>query len=327
MDLKNLAVGIVFLLQSIVGILGNFSLLSYYLIHYYIGHKLKTKDLILTHLLTANSLIIVSKGVLETIQAFGLKWFISDFGCKLLLYIQRLGRSMSIGTIGFLSVYQAITISPRDSCWKDLKIKAAKYIGLSISLCWILYMIINMIFPVYLYIKEDSKNLTHKRDLKYCSTVGYNEVTGLLYIALIVFPEVLLSVIIAWTGGSMVVILYRHKQRVQHIHSAHVSTRASPESRATQSILVLMFTFLAFYALSSILQGWNALVYNSEWWLMNITAIISVCFPTLGPFIMRHNAIVENSYTFSCDKPQPPITSPTVTRYYQILELCLKVWG
>ncbi|XP_059110890.1 vomeronasal type-1 receptor 4-like [Peromyscus eremicus] len=299
MDLKNLAIGTVFLLQSTVGIVGNFSLLSFYLIHYYIGQKLKTKDLILSHLFTANSLIIVSKGVLETIQAFGMKWFISDFGCKLLLYIQRLGRNMSICTISFLSVYQAITISPSDSCWKDLKIKAPKYIGLSISLCWILYMIINMIFPVYLYIKGDSKNLTHKRDLKYCSTVGYNKVTGLLYIALIVFPEVLLSVIIAWTGGSMVFILYRHKQWVQHIHSIYVSTSAFPESRATQSILVLMFTFLGFYALSSILQGWNALVYNSEWWLMNTTAIISVCFPTLGPFIMGHNSIVFKFLLFS----------------------------
>nr|XP_006994314.1 vomeronasal type-1 receptor 4-like [Peromyscus maniculatus bairdii] len=299
MDLKNLAIGIVFLLQGIVGILGNFSLLSYYLIHYYIDQKLKTKDLILTHLFTANSLIIVSKGVLETMQAFGKKWFISDFGCNLLLYIQRLGRSMSIGTISFLSVYQAITISPSDSCWKDLKIKAPKYIGLSISLCWILYMIINMIFPLYIYIKGNSKNLTHKRELKYCSTVGYNEVTGSLYTIFFVFPEVLLSVIITWTGGSMVVILYRHKKRVQHIHSTHVSISASPESRATQSILVLVFTFLGFYAVSSILQGWNALIYNSGWWLMNITAIISMCFPTLVPFIMSHNSIVFK-FIFSC---------------------------
>ncbi|XP_052616448.1 vomeronasal type-1 receptor 4-like [Peromyscus californicus insignis] len=299
MDRKNLAIGIVFLLQGTVGILGNFSLLSYYLIHYYIGQKLKTKDLILSHLFTANSLIIVSKGVLETIQAFGMKWFISDFGCNLLLYIQRLGRIMSIGTTTLLTVYQAITISPSDSCWKDLKVKAPKYIGLSIFLCWVLFMVINMISPLYLSIKGNSKNLTHTRDLKYCSTVGYNEVMGLLYTTFFVFPEVLLSVIIAWTGGSMVFILYRHKQRVQHIHSTHVSTSASPESRATQSILVLVFTFLGFYALSSILQGWNALVYSSGWWVMNITAIISMCFPTLCPFIISHNSIVFK-FIFSC---------------------------
>ncbi|XP_041510386.1 vomeronasal type-1 receptor 4-like [Microtus oregoni] len=300
MDVKNLVIGIVFLFQSIIGILGNFSLLSYYLIHYFIKQKLKTKDLIFTHLFTANSLIIVSKGVLMTIQAFGMQWLISDFGCKVLLYVQRLGRNMSIGTTCLLSIFQAITISPSDSCCMLLKAKTTKYIGLYITLCWVLYMIINMIFPVYLYIKGNSKNLTYKRDLAYCSNVGYDEVTSSLYTVFCVFSEVLFSVIVAWSGGFMVVILYRHKQRVQHIRSAHVSFSVSPEFRATQSILVLVFTFLGLYTLSSILQGWNAFVYDNEGWIMNITAIISMCFPTLGPFIMSHNSIAVFEFLFFC---------------------------
>ncbi|CAO2627701.1 Vomeronasal type-1 receptor 4 [Lemmus lemmus] len=302
MNLKYLAVGIVFLLQSTIGFLGNFSLLSYYLIRYCIEEKLKTKDLIFTHLFTANSLVIVSSAMLMTIQAFGMKWFISDFGCNLLLYIQRLGRNMSIGTICFLSIFQAITISPCDSCWKDLKVKAPKYIRPSISLCWVIYMVINLIFPLYFYIKRNSKNQTLKGDSKYCSNVGYDEFTGSLFTAFCVLPEILLSVIIAWSGGSMVVILYRHKQRVQHIRSSHVFIRVSPESRATKSILILVFTFLGFYALSSILQGWIALEYNSGWWLMNITTMISMCFPTLGPFIMSHNSIIIHKFLFFCMK-------------------------
>lgn len=302
MNLKYLAIGIVFLLQSTIGFLGNFSLLSYYLIHYCIDQKLKTKDLIFTHLFTANSLVIVSSGMLITIQTFGMKWLVSDFGCGLLLYIQRLGRNMSVGTICFLSVFQAVTISPSDSCWKNLKVKAPKFIGPSISLCWVIYMVINLIFPVYLCIKRDSKNQTLKRDSKYCSTVAYNEVAGWLFTAFCVLPEILLSMIIAWSGGSMVVILYRHKQRVQHIHSSHVAIRVSPESRATKSILILVFTFLGFYALSAILRGWIALEYNSGWWLMNITTMISMCFPTLGPFIMNHNSVIIHKFLFFCMK-------------------------
>lgn len=300
MDVKDLIIGIVFLFQSAIGILGNFSLLCYYLILYFIKQKLKTKDLIFIHLFTANSLIIVSKGVLMTIHSFGMQWLISDFGCKVLLYIQRLGRNMSIGTTCLLSVFQAITISPSDSYCMLLKVKTTKYIGLYITLCWVLYTVINMIFPVYLYIKGNSKNMTHKRDSAYCFNVGYDEVTGSLYTVFCVLPEVLFSVIVAWSGGFMVVILYRHKQSVQHIHSTHVSFSVSPESRATQSILVLVFTFLGLYTMSSILQGWNAFVYDSEGWLMNITAIISMCFPTLGPFIMSHNSITVFDFPFFC---------------------------
>ncbi|MEJ1288436.1 vomeronasal type-1 receptor 4-like [Cricetulus griseus] len=292
MDLQDLAVGTVFLLQSTVGIVVNLSLLSCYFIRYYVEQTLKTTDLILTHLLMANSLIILSKGILETVRALGMKGFFSDFGCKLLLYIQRLGRSMSIGTTCLLSVFQAITISPSDSCWNCLKFKAPKHIGLFTSLCWMLYMSVNMIFPVYMSSKGHSNNLTCKSDMKYCSTAGHDGLTSSLYIAFFVLPETLLSVLIIWSSSSMVVILYRHKQQVQHIRSTSVSSRTSPESRATQSILVLVLTFLGFYALSSILQGCVALIHNPGWWLMNITGIISMCFPTVSPFVVSHDATV-----------------------------------
>ncbi|XP_052025741.1 vomeronasal type-1 receptor 2-like [Apodemus sylvaticus] len=290
MDLKDLIIGIVFLFQSTVGILGNFSLLSCYLINYYIEHTIKTTNLILTHLFTANFLILLSKGLMHTMQTFGIKGFISDFGCKFLLYIQRLGRNMSISTTCCLSVFQAITISPRNSCSMSFKLKYPSHIGLFISICWILYIALNVIFPVYMSNKENRKNLTHKAHLKYCSIVVHDDFISSLYTALFVLPEILFSFVIIWSSSSMVVILYMHRQSVQHIHSITVSSRIAPETRATHRILALVSTFIGFYALSSILQGCIALVYNPGWWLMNITAIISMCFPTLGPFVMNHDS-------------------------------------
>ncbi|XP_036024607.1 vomeronasal type-1 receptor 2-like [Onychomys torridus] len=296
MDHKELSTGIVFLLQSTVGIVGNFSLLSQYLIHYYTEHALKTTDLILTHMFTANSLIIFSKGLLHTTRAFGVERFISDFGCKFLLYIQRLGRNMSIGTTCFLSVFQVITISPGNSFWLCLKVKASKHIGLFTSLCWIHYMSINMIFPLYGYTKRNSNNQTHKCGVKYCPTLSHDDLTSSVYTACFVIPEILFSVIIVWSSSSMITILYRHKQRVQHIRSTSVFSSTSTESKATHRIMALLCTFIGFYALSSILQGFIALTYNPNWWLINITAIISMCFPTLGPFVVSHDSQCQCSF-------------------------------
>ncbi|XP_059100917.1 vomeronasal type-1 receptor 4-like [Peromyscus eremicus] len=292
MDHKDLSTGIVFLLQSTVRIVGNFSILSCYLIHYYTEQALKTTDLILTHMFTANSLIIISKGLLYIMRAFGMERFLNDFGCEFLLYIERLGRNMSIGTTCFLSVFQAITISPGKSFWLVLKVKAPKHIGLFTSLCWIHYMSVNMFFPVYRYIKGNSNNLTHKSGMKYCSTSSHDDLASSLYTTFFVFPEILISVIIVWSSTSMVVILHRHKQRVQHIHSTSVSSRTSPEFKATYRIMALVSTFIGFYVLSSILQGCIALIYNPGWLLINITAIISMCFPTLGPFVMSCDSTV-----------------------------------
>uniref|UniRef100_UPI001E1B4582 vomeronasal type-1 receptor 4-like n=1 Tax=Jaculus jaculus TaxID=51337 RepID=UPI001E1B4582 len=295
MDSGNLAIGILFLLQNIVGILGNFRLLSYYLVLYNKENMVKPTDLILTHLNIANSLMILFHGVPHTIATFGLKQLFSDLGCSLSLYIYRVGRGMSLSSTCLLSVFQAITMSPRNSCWKDLKVKAPKYVRFSISLCWILYVLVNFIFPLYLHTTRNIKNLTKKRDYEYCSTIGSNKITELLYVALLVTPEVLLSGLIIWSSGSMVVILYTHKQQVQYIHSYKISSRTSPESRATRSILTLVSTFLAFYTLSSILHGCIALLNNTSPWLIKISQFISLSFPTIGPFIMNYDCTVPSS--------------------------------
>ncbi|XP_052616368.1 vomeronasal type-1 receptor 4-like [Peromyscus californicus insignis] len=292
MDFWNLTIKIILLSQTTAGILGNFSHLYYYLVHY-AESKLKPTYLIHMHLMAANTLIILSRGVPHTMAAFGLKQFVNYFGCRLILYIQRVGRSVSIGTTCLLSIFQAITISQKEFCCKDQKVKSAKYIECCIALLWVLYMLINAIFPVYQFIKRNSKNVTRKRDFGYCSTDGRDEISDSLYSALVVCPEIFFSFLMAWSSCYMIVILYRHKLSVQHIHSTCSSRRISFESRATQSILVLVSTFLSFYTLSSILQGCIALLNNYNWWLVNISFLTSLCFPCFGPFVfMSHYSMV-----------------------------------
>ncbi|NP_001009514.1 vomeronasal 1 receptor 1 [Rattus norvegicus] len=291
METRNMAIGIILLVQSILGIFGNFSLLFYYLILYYKECTLKIVDMIFTHVFISNSLIILSKGIAQIMGAFGWNQFFNDVGCKHILYFQRLGRSMSISTTCLLSVFQAITISPRNFYCKEIKIKTPKFMGLLISLCWILFLLINMFFPVYTSTKKNSKNRTRKRGYEFCLSLSRDKIIDLMYTAFWVFPEVLFSVLIVCSSTFMIVTLYGHKKRVQRILSTHAFQRMSPENRATQTILVLVCTFLAFYTLSSILQGYIALSQNPSWWIMNITSIISMCFPTLGPFVMSHHSM------------------------------------
>ncbi|ERE48772.1 vomeronasal type-1 receptor 4 [Cricetulus griseus] len=298
MDSRNLTIGIVISLQSTLGILGNLSFLCHYLLIYYTEHTLKTVDLILIHVFTANSLIILSRGVPQLMRAFKWKRFFNDVECKLIFYVHRLGRSLSITSIFLLSVFQVITISPHVSYCKDLKTKLTKYVHLSISFLWILYMIVNMVFPMYTSMKSNGENKTKMRDFEICDSLSRNKIVDSLFTAFWVFPEVLFSTLIVCSSVSMIVILYGHKKRVQYILSTHSSTRISPESRATQNILALVCTFLAFYSISSFLQGYIALSRNSNSWLRNITTMVSTCFPTLCPFVVRHDSIISRFYFF-----------------------------
>ncbi|XP_052025740.1 vomeronasal type-1 receptor 4-like [Apodemus sylvaticus] len=290
MEYRNMTIGMVLLVQSVLGLWGNFSILFNYLILYCKECTLQVVDMILTHVFTSNSLIILSKGLAQIMGAFGWNQFFNDVGCNHILYVHRLGRSMSISATCLLSFFQAVTISPRNSFWKEIKTKTTKFMGLILSLCWILFLLANMFFPVYASTKRNSKNKTQKRGLEFCLSLGHDKIVSSVYTAFWVFPEVVFSVLIICSSTFMIITLYGHKKKVQWILSSHASQRSSPENRATQMILTLVCTFLAFYTLSSILQGCIALSHNPSWWVMNITSIISLCFPTLGPFVMSHHS-------------------------------------
>ncbi|XP_065782780.1 vomeronasal type-1 receptor 4-like [Muntiacus reevesi] len=256
--------------------------------------------LICKHLAIANFLVILSKGVPQTITTLRLKHFASDFACKLILYVEIVGRSMSIGTTCLLSVFQTVTISPMNSCWMNLKVKAPKYIVFVffISFCWNQCMFVHLFFPLYALYVSDKRCSTHMRNTRhsgYCSDTDLENISGSIYVAMIVFPEMSFSVLIFWASGSIILTLYRHSQRVQYIHKASVSPRPSAESRATQSILLLASTFMCFHTLSCIFNVTFALYQNPGSWLVYTTGLISVCFPFISPFLLMSRDYMVSS--------------------------------
>ncbi|XP_004779959.1 vomeronasal type-1 receptor 4-like [Mustela nigripes] len=289
---SELVVGLIFLTQTMVGILGNFSLLYHYILLSFTDYRSRSTDFIHKHLTVANILALLCKGVPQTMAAFGWKHILSHFGCKLLFFLHRMGRGVSIGSICILSVYQAITISPTNSWWAKLKVKAPKYIVPSIFLCWMLQMLVNAIFPVYIISASSDKNITGEKNFGYCSSVRHEKTTDSLHAVLLSLPDMLCLGLMLWASGTMVFILFRHKKQVQHIRRT-VSARSSPESKATKTILLLVSTFVYFYSLSSVFQVILALSDNPGWILVNVTTMTAVCFPTISPFLlMSHNSKV-----------------------------------
>ncbi|KAM5133530.1 vomeronasal type-1 receptor 4-like [Callospermophilus lateralis] len=282
---SDVAVGIIFLSQTVVGALGNSSLLLHYLVINFTGCRVRHTDLILQHLIVANLLTLLCKGVPQTMAAFGMKGFLGDLGCKLLFYLHRVGKGMSIGSTCLLSVFQAIKISPGDSMCSELKVKSPKYIDFSIHLSWILYIFLNVMFPLVMTGKLSNRNITSLKDFGYCSVVRRDKTTGLLFTALLTFPDALCVGLMLWASSSMVLILHRHKQRMQHLHKT-ISSRSSLESRATKTILLLVSTFVSFYTTSCICQICLSLVSNPTWFLLNTTAVITGCFPAVSPFLL-----------------------------------------
>ncbi|XP_005414931.2 PREDICTED: uncharacterized protein LOC102019555 [Chinchilla lanigera] len=250
------------------------------------GCRSRSTDVILRHLTVANFLYILCRGIPETMAALGMEDFLNNVGCKLVFYLQAVGKGMSFSTTCLLSVFQAITISPRSSRWAELKVKALNCIGPCTIICWVLHMLLNIRIPILVSDKKSNKNVTNIIDFQYCLIMSPDKDTNSIFAALSLSHDILCLKLMIWSSGSMVFILYRHKHQTQHIHRHNISPRSSAETRASQSILTLVCTFVSFYALSSVIYVWFSLYDRAAWWLVKTSTLTSACFPAASPFIL-----------------------------------------
>ncbi|XP_045056150.2 vomeronasal type-1 receptor 4-like [Desmodus rotundus] len=309
MATRDLAVGMVFLLHTVIGVLGNFSLLYHYLFLYFTGYRLKFIDLIVNNLIVANFSVLLSSGVSYTMSSFGWYHHLNDFGCKFFLYVRGVGRGVSIGTTCLLSIIQAITISPMNSRWAELKHKAPKYIVPLIFLYWVLQMLINVVFLMYMSGNLSYKNITNTKRFGHCYSVRHDKLRDSLYAVLLSSPDFLCFVLMLWANSSMIFILYRHKQRVQHIHRTHLFSPSPPEARATKTILLLVSIFIFLNTLSSIFHIVLAVLNNPSWFICNTSSVLSLSFPTVSPFLIlsRYSSVSRLSFARLSNMKSPNI--------------------
>ncbi|XP_076421070.1 vomeronasal type-1 receptor 4-like [Peromyscus maniculatus bairdii] len=284
---RHLAVGIFFMSQTVLGMLGNSVLLCCFIIADFSGVRAKPTDLIVKHLTWAN-FIVLFKGIPQTIASFSQTYYADYISCKLLLYFHRVARGVSLVSTSLLSVFQAITISPNHSIWAQLKIRALGIIGPSLGLCWALQMLIYAFFPVYITDINGGRNVTGIKIFEYCAVVKLQRPINTLTLILLTSNDVIFLGLMMWASGYMVFILLKHKQRVKHIHRC-LSPRSSPETRATQSILTLVSSFVLFYVMSIVFTAYLSVLEGTNMWVSNAGAAMAACFPAFCPFLLlRH---------------------------------------
>ncbi|XP_049643554.1 vomeronasal type-1 receptor 4-like [Suncus etruscus] len=278
-----LTIGAIFLAQTVVGVLGNLSLLQHYLVLHFTKGQLRGIDVFIKHLVVANFMVLC-KGVLNAMALFEWKYLFSDLACQLILYLHRVGRGVSIGSVCLLSIFQVFTISSRSSRWAQLRTKVLKHAWVALYLWWIVSMLVNIPFP--LFVTATSSNSTPgKRVIGYYSSVIHDATSNILYALLLTSPDVLCLGLMLGASSSMIYILYRHKQKIRHLRT-NISIRSSPETRATQNIILLVSTFVCFYTLSCSLQVALAIMDNTSTLLENLAAVMAASFPVVSPFVL-----------------------------------------
>ncbi|XP_044523012.1 vomeronasal type-1 receptor 1-like [Gracilinanus agilis] len=276
---------IAFFSQTVIGVQGNFFLIYLFTFMSFTGQRLRPIDLILTQLALANSLVLLSKGFPQGMAVWGLKNFLDGIGCKIVFYLHRVARGLSLSMTCLLSGLQAIIISPNNTTWITLKVRIPKYIIPSSIFCWIFYMLQNIIILEKLQGPKGTRNISEIKKYGYCSVNATNIISISSYVVVFFLPDAVLMTFISFTSGYKVYLLHKHHKRVQQMHTAHFSTRAFPEIRATKMILVLVSTFVTFYLINAILTVYMHSM-TPRPWLQHSSAFMSSLFPMVSPFVL-----------------------------------------
>ncbi|XP_044540917.1 vomeronasal type-1 receptor 4-like [Gracilinanus agilis] len=281
----NEILGILYLQLTGLGFIWNCILLFLNTINFLTDHRARPKKILIIHLSFSNAMLLLFRGIPTTTRLWRVKCFLNDLEIGIITYMQIISRGLSLSSTCLLSIFQAITISPNDSRWVELKIKAPKCIMPSILLCWVFYLHLDMI--VFLQ-NTGLKNTTASEDG--CNT-GYRALdlgnkNHIKFIITECVHDIFFLCLMVCSSAYMVLILYRHKRHVNHIHSNSLSTKISPEARATQAILLLVGTFISFNVFSSffILHVFYSKLAKD--WMIHSSVLLSLGYPTISPFIL-----------------------------------------
>jgi vomeronasal1 receptor len=276
---------IIFLFMTVVGSLGNMSVSANYMFSWWGSPEKKPIHVILIHLAFTNILILLTKGLPKTVAAFGLRNFLDDIGCKIIVYLERVARGLSICTSSVLTVVQAIIISPRASGWRRLRPKSAWHILPFFSFFWILnaFISVNLIHSIR---SKGMNTSQHKNSDDYCYLTPESQKIKWIVLPLMVLRDAVFQGAMGGASGYMVFLLHKHHQHVLYLQNSKLLYRTPPELRAAQSVLLLMLCFLFFYWTDCALSLFLSLSLGDSSLMINIQGFLTLGYAIFSPFVL-----------------------------------------
>uniref|UniRef100_H0XPG9 Vomeronasal type-1 receptor n=1 Tax=Otolemur garnettii TaxID=30611 RepID=H0XPG9_OTOGA len=274
-----IAIKDIFFSEVGLGVSANAILLLFHIFTFLLKHRPKPTDLTISHLALIHTVMLLTMGFIAT-DLFGSQDIWDDIKCKSVIYLYRLMRGLSISTTCLLSVLQAITLSPRSSCLAKFKQRPSHNLYGFIFL-WVFNMTISARYIVSLLTSDNLILVTES-----CSLWPATYLIRYTFFSLLTFRDVFLIGLMALSSDYMVTLLYRHKKQSQHLHSTNLSPKASPEQRATQTILLLMTFFVVMYFLDFIISFSLGILWNNDPVHLCVQMLVTNGYATISPLVL-----------------------------------------
>ncbi|XP_062045881.1 putative vomeronasal receptor-like protein 4 [Lepus europaeus] len=267
-------------------LLKNALLLLFHIFTFCQDHRPKPSSLTVCHLALVHTAMLLTVVLLASPDLFESLHFQNDFKCKALYYIGRVMQGLSICTTGVLSTIQAITLSPSTSWMAKFKHKLMNTVTRAYVFTWTLTLASsgNLLFYIVPFSNLNQTNLMFLN--KYCSLSPMSSLIRYLFYALTTSRDVSFVGVMLLSSVYLVNLLFRHQRRAQHLHSASLSPRPSPERRAAQAVLLLVGFFVVMSWMDFLITTFPILLsaYGPD--VLSVRILVSNVYATVSPLVL-----------------------------------------
>ncbi|KAM5160729.1 vomeronasal type-1 receptor 52-like [Callospermophilus lateralis] len=270
-----------FYLQAGIGISANTFLLCLNIAAVLMGIKPRLTDLPITHLALTHILMLLTMGLLISRDIWETQDIPVDLKCKVLVFLHKVMRGLSICTTCVLSVLQAITISPHGSWLAHFKFRPPNHIRWLFLFLWVFSMLISSNQLLCTVATTNKTGLLFVTD--YCSFIPiYRDI----FLTLMAFRDVFFVSLMVLSSGYMIILLHRHKQRSMTLHSSGFSPKTSPQQRATHTILQLISCFAILYCADFFISLFIGMTWTNNSILVCLHMLVANGYGSVSPLVL-----------------------------------------
>ena len=281
---EEVALQLLLLCQFGVGTVANVFLFVHNFSPVLTGSKQRPRQVILSHMAVANALTLFLTIFPNNMMAFAPKTPPTELKCKLEFFSHMVARSKNLCSTCVLSIHQFVTLVPVNRGKGKLILRASvpNLWNYSCYSCWFYSVLSNIHIPIKVTGPQITDNNTDSKSNLFCSTSGF--IVGIVFLQF-AYDATFMSIMV-WTSVSMVLLLHRHRQRMQHILTPNQNPRGQAETRATHTILMLVVTFVSFYLLNCICIIFHAFSIHSRLFIRLVSEVLAAVFPSICPLLL-----------------------------------------
>lgn len=278
---EEVALQILLLCQFGVGTFANVFLFVHNFFPILTGSKQRPRQVILSHIAVANALTLFIT-TFPNNMAFAPRSPQNDLKCKLEFFIRMVARSTGLCSTCVLSIHQFLTLVPVNRGKLILRTSVPNLVSYSCYSCWFFSVLNNIYIPIKVTGPQITDSKNDSKSKLFCSTSGFN--VGIVFLRFA--HDATFMSIMVWTSVSMVLLLHRHRQRMQYIFTLNQDHRSQAETKATHTILMLVVIFVSFYLLHFICIIFYTFFIYSHQFLRHCSEVLVVGFPTISPLLL-----------------------------------------